>query len=129
MPCSLYKNKKKTKKRRCIKFAVKREKKRASTHNGQLILDFMVENKVKGSYKDYVILHGSQIIDWLGSYELAIEAEGDHKSLKTKKTALVHKSKLKNIIGVEAALRFWKCNMRTNFGVEARKTGMVRKAK
>lgn len=98
----------------------------APTANAKMIIDLMKSRKLKGKFKDHVIIVGSRLIDWLGSYEIRIEEEGEMKKFGVDGVALIHKSKLKNIIGEEPASKFWRNGMRTNLGVESRRTGCVR---
>lgn len=97
------------------------------TINSQRIYDFMKSKKIRGKYKDYVLIIGSSMIDWLGSYEIRIEEKEGLKRIGVNGVALVHKSKLGNIIGKEAE-RFWKSGFRTNFGIEVRNNKCYRKA-
>lgn len=82
---------------------------------------------MKGRYKDFVIIYGSRLIDWLGSYEIRVRDGDEVKKYGVDGMALIHKSKLKSIIGAEAAEKFWKNGMRTNFGVESRRDRCAKK--
>lgn len=93
------------------------------TDNARKIHDIMKSRNVRGKYKDYVLIIGSRLIDWLDSYEIAIEDEEGTKSFGVDGIALVHKRKLKNLLGEYAASKFWKNGMRTNLGVERRRVG------
>jgi hypothetical protein len=96
------------------------------TANASRIYDLMKARKVKGKYKDYVIICGSRLIDWLGSYEIRVDDGDEIKRCGTESMVLVHKSKLKEVIG-KAAEKFWKCGMRTNIGVASRRIGCAKK--
>ncbi len=98
-----------------------------STYNGRLIYELMKENKVKGKYKDYVIITGTKIIDWLNVYEMAINIKEDIHSYGMDGIALIHKSRLKNIIGEEAAKKFWNHGIRTNDGIEIRRANCYKR--
>jgi hypothetical protein len=99
------------------------------TDNARKIYNIMKSKNVKGKYKDYVLIIGSRLIDWLDSYEIAIEVEEGTKSFGVDGIALVHKRKLKNLLGEDAASKFWKNGMRTNLGVERRRVGCARSKK
>lgn len=72
----------------------------------------MLANRVKGNHKDYVIITGSRLMDWSGSYDIRHSADGKIVQAPASAVALIHKSKLRNVIGEEAASAFW----RTSFG-------------
>ena len=73
------------------------KKQKLPTQNAQMIVDFMKANNVKGNYKDYVIINGFRLIDWLASYDIKNHCE----------MALVHIRNLHNVVGEEAAKQFW----------------------
>ena len=90
----------------------------AKTANGRIIRDMMLSSKVKGNFKDFVIIAGERLLDWCGSYDI-LTTEGEKVSAKA--VALVHKSKLRNIIGEEQARRFWRPGIgRIHAGQEAK---------
>jgi hypothetical protein len=92
------------------------------TYNAKMIHDLMVERKIKGKYKDYVIIMASKLIDWLNTYEIAITLKtGEMKRCGVNGIALLHKSKLKNVLDEETAKKFWSHGMRTNMNVESRR--------
>lgn len=76
----------------------------AKTQNGRHIIKLMIEEKIRGSFKDYVIIVGNQLLDWRKNMTLTAH---DGLSVRVDKPVLVHKSKLKNIISQEAAAAFW----------------------
>lgn len=92
----------------------------APTANATIIRDLMIASKVKGKFKDYVVLAGNRIMDWLGSYDVLKQTEDGIKSVGFHGMALIHKSKLRNVIGEQADL-FWRNGRRTNYGVESRR--------
>ena len=94
------------------------------TVNGRMIYELMKERKVKGRYKDYVIINGSRLMDWLGTYEIKVIG-GKNAALFLDGVVLVHKSKLSRFIGKEGELKFWKSGMRTNIGVESRRINCI----
>jgi hypothetical protein len=94
-----------------------------STVNGRMIYDLMKERKVKGRYKDYVVINGAKLMDWLGTYEIKII--GGNAVFFTNSVILVHKSKLSRFIGKEGELKFWKYGVRTNMGVESRRINCI----
>ncbi len=73
--------------------------------NARMIRDMMVQDKVKGSWKDYVIITGNRLLNGNGrSFEIKLE-EGATTGVDA--VALVHKRKLVNVIGPDEAARFW----------------------
>lgn len=76
----------------------------AKTQNGRHIIQLMIEEKVRGDFKDYVIIVGDQLLDWRKNMTLTAQ---DGLSVRVANPVLVHKSKLKNIISQEAAEAFW----------------------
>lgn len=74
------------------------------TANAKMIKDLMAEKGLKGNYKDHVIIAGNRLINWKGSFDIQLE-EGS--TFGVDGVALIHKSKLHNIIGDEEARRFW----------------------
>lgn len=100
----------------------------APTANAKIIRDLMVANKVKGKYKDYVIIAGNRLIDWVASYDIIkTDEDGSVKSAGVDGMALIHKRNLSNIIGEEMASKFWRNGRRTNYGVETRRAGCATK--
>lgn len=79
-------------------------KKPVKTANGKIIRDLMLANRVKGNYKDFVIIAGDRLMDWAGSYDML----NDGKKVIAQAVALIHKSKLANVIGAEPARAFWR---------------------
>jgi hypothetical protein len=82
----------------------KREKKQPSTANGKMIQDLLDQRKVKGNYKDFMVIAGNRIIDWTGSWDV-FNDKGEptgHDGV-----ILVHKSKIHTIVGEQFARRFW----------------------
>lgn len=74
---------------------------RGTTTNGYRIIKFMKTHKVKGNFRDHVLLIGDQLLDNAGTW--GITRAGDvHGTV-----ALVHKSSLREVIGEEAAAKFW----------------------
>lgn len=96
-----------------------------STENGRMIYNLMLSRKIKGRYKDYVIINASRMIDWLGSYEIMDTRNGTLESFTINGVALIHKRNLYKILGKEVADKFWKCGKRTNYGVESRRLNCV----
>jgi hypothetical protein len=95
-----------------------------STVNGRMIYDLMKERKVRGRYKDYVIINGDKLMDWLGTYEIKIIG-GKNVAFFTNNVILVHKSKLSRFIGKEGEMKFWSSGVRTNMGVESRRINCI----
>lgn len=77
----------------------------APTPNAKIIRDLMITQKIRGGFKDYVVIVGKRIVDWQGSYDMVTE---NGQTVGVKNMALVHKSKLHNIVGAELAARFWR---------------------
>lgn len=124
------KNKPKTPSFRNKKYVSKKtddNKRVVETKNGQFIYDLMVERKIKGKYKDHVILMDDLLIDWLDSYGMKYTRDND---IVVKATingiALIHKSKLCFVLGKEIGEKFWKNGMRTNVGVEKRRKNCIK---
>jgi len=78
--------------------------KAGKTPNGKMILDIMTAHKVNGNFKDYVVIVGSRLVEYRRSYDIKLE---DGKSLGVNGISLIHKSRLKNVIGDEAAAILW----------------------
>ena len=72
--------------------------------NGIMIHDLMKAHKVNGNFKDYVVIVGNRLIDYRRSFDITLDDEG---TLGVDGIALVHKRKLKNIIGEKAAAQLW----------------------
>lgn len=115
----------KNKAKRVKKAATKKQQKPlppAPTANAKIIRDLMAANKVKGKYKDYVIIAGNRLIDWVASYDIIkTEDDGSVRSAGVDGMALIHKRNLVNIIGADMASKFWRNGRRTNYGVESRR--------
>lgn len=85
----------------------------AKTQNGRDIQKMLVgADKDPRDYKDWVVLHGNRMVEWMGSYEVAATAP---KAVTVEQpeappvdfgTLLVHKSKLHEFIG-ELAEKWW----------------------
>jgi hypothetical protein len=86
---------------------MKRKLKPAESASGRMIQDLMRSVGADGSYKDYVVIAGNRLVDWRGSYD--IKRAEDSKSVGIPDgVALIHKRKLKNVIGDGAAKMFWR---------------------
>jgi predicted S18 family serine protease len=72
--------------------------------NGKAIEDMMKQEKIKGDYRDYVMIFQDRITDYRGSYN--IRTTNDEK-VGTERLVLMHKRNLRNIIGEEASRQFW----------------------
>lgn len=77
----------------------------APTHNAKIIRDLMMAVGVKGNFKDYVIIAGKRLIEWADSYDLLKIEDGKTTGLKS--MALIHKRKLRDIVGEDMAAEFW----------------------
>ena len=75
-----------------------------NTPNGKLIYNLMEAKKVKGNWRDYVAMSGSRLIDAFGSWDM-FSPTGDPLGIEG--VGLIHKSRLKSIIGDKFASRFW----------------------
>lgn len=69
--------------------------------NAKLIFQFMKTNKIKGDYRDYVLISGDRLINWDNSYNC------ETKNIEKDGIKLVHKRNLKNILSEENAAVFW----------------------
>jgi hypothetical protein len=56
-----------------------------------MIQDLMDEGKVKGSYKDYVVLAGNRLIDWQDSWDMY---QSNGESIGVDGVTLMHKARL-----------------------------------
>jgi hypothetical protein len=74
------------------------------TANAKTIKALMISKKVKGHYKDYVIITGNRLVDWQGTFNITVD---DGYTLGVDGLALIHKKRLHMIIGDEQAKRFW----------------------
>ncbi len=90
---------------------------RAITPNGQFILTAMKEHKSPGTWRDYVLFVGDQMLDAWGSYNI-VRVDEDGKSVASSTVALLHKKHLHVAIGEGPAARFWwkKLGRRSNYG-------------
>lgn len=77
---------------------------KAPTTNGRLIQDLMTSRQVKGSFKDYVIIAGNRMIDWVESWDV-FTPSGDPLGIEG--VVLIHKSKLDTVIDSKFAEKFW----------------------
>jgi len=85
----------------------KKTKKRLtpSTQNGIMIFNLMKDQKIKGNYKDYIILSPQGVIHWKGTFDLHRQDNG--KKLDIPAIAILHKRDLRKILGPEIARLFW----------------------
>ena len=90
--------------KRRLKIKTKKEELNYPNRNAELIGMFMRSSKVKGSYKDYVLITQGRLIDWERSLDCVAE---DGKPVSTNGTALVHKRNLKNFLSADVAAMFW----------------------
>lgn len=121
--------KKKPRKKKYVPPKTESKKMLFPTTNAEQIYNLMKARKIKGKYKDYVIIFGSRLIDWLGSYEIRVRDGDEVKKYGVDGMALIHKSKLKSVIGEDEAEKFWKGGVRTNIGVESRRIGCAKSKK
>ena len=80
------------------------------THNAKIIVDLLVSNRVgkPSDFKNYVIITGNRLVDWAGSQDMYRVEDGKEVGrLGFNGVAIVHKRKLHNIIGDDAADVFW----------------------
>ena len=91
---------------------------RGLTANGKRIFEMMRDENVKGNWKDWVLFVGPQMIERYGTYTINFRKKKGDDPIQSEITALVHKSKLSNIIGGEFGKLFWdsKRKCRTNYG-------------
>ena len=85
---------------------VKRMNEAAPTANAKVIRDLMIAQNIRGNFKDYVVIAGKRLVDWQGSYDLVREEDG--ATVGVNGMALIHKSKLGNVVGLELARNFWR---------------------
>lgn len=104
---------------------------RGITENGKFIATAMEEHSVAGSWKDYVLFVGDQMLDAWGTYSIArVSSAESTGEPATKTVALLHKRRLALAIGPHAAARFWNCKLkrRTNHGAKANNAGRQAKS-
>lgn len=75
-----------------------------ATPNGKLIQDLMVARGVKGDYRDFVVITGARLVDWLDSWDI-FNGKGDPVGFEG--VLLIHKSKLETIVDEKFAAKFW----------------------
>ena len=110
-------------KKRSKKYATKSVKPvtppmRAITPMGMFIHRAMAEHKSPGSWRDYVLFVGDEMLEAWGKYNI-IRMGDDGKPAQVTPLALLHKRNLHEAIGDVPAARFWdrKLNRRTNHGL------------
>lgn len=74
--------------------------------NGKNIHELMTEAGFVGDVRDYMILVGDRMVDYKDSYAMVVKT-GGKLSVGDDDIRVMHKKKLKNVIGEEAARRFW----------------------
>jgi len=112
-------DKKKRKKLTAKKLEIRRqkrmkeeEKERAKTAvyhkypNGKNVHECMVGAGYGGDVRDYMVLVGNRMVDYKGSYDMVLEG-GGKVGVGDDEIRVMHKKRLKYIIGETAALRFW----------------------
>jgi len=75
-----------------------------ATPNGKLIQDLMVARGTKGDYRDFVMITGARLVDWLGSWDI-FNSAGEPMGFDG--VLLIHKSKLGDIVDEKFADKFW----------------------
>ncbi len=93
---------------------------RGITPNGCFIHEAMKEHKSPGSWKDYVLFVGDQMLEAWGTFNI-IRMDEDGKPVQGSTIALLHKRDLHVAIGPRQAAKFWskKLRRRTNHGASA----------
>ncbi len=76
----------------------KKEQPPLPTANARMIKKFLDAGKMKGDFRDYVILTGNRMLDWEGSYELEAPDGG---AVQVAETNLMHKKKLETMFESE----------------------------
>lgn len=98
-------------------------KKRPTPKN--LIQSLMKERKVRGNYKDYVIIHAGSMLDHEGLYELTMAESGER--VKVEAIQLFHKRELAGFMKPEAARLFWNSRLGVRVSKKARGDGLKKK--
>lgn len=104
------KRKNKLKKRPSARAGTKKKKQEIkkeigpSTPNGKLIQDLMDKKRVKGNYKDYVVIASTRLIDWIEAWDI-FNSQGEPMGFDG--VVLHHKSKLAGMLDEKFATRFW----------------------
>ena len=75
------------------------------TPDGKNIRDMLLEEKIKGNYKDYACLIESQIVDFRGS--VTVSTKDGKPIMLSEEVRLIHKKKLKNVVSKNVAEMFW----------------------
>lgn len=70
-----------------------------------LIQSLMKERRVRGNYKDYVIIHAGSMMDHEGMYQLTVAETG--AKVKIEAIQLFHKRELISFMRPEVAKLFW----------------------
>lgn len=81
------------------------------TTNGRIIADMLVREKMGGNPRDFVILSGTSMLEYNGTWEVQLD---DGYKLRFTGVLLVHKRKLHTFIGAEQAARYWHLGRRVN---------------
>lgn len=97
------------KRQKRVKKGAKEKAKTATYHkypNGKNVHECMAEAGYTGDVRDYMVLVSDRMIDYQGSYNLVVKS-GGKLSVGDDEIRVMHKKRLKNIIGEEAAKQFW----------------------
>jgi len=81
----------------------KKLKKASKYPNGRAIQDLMLEQRIKGDYRDYIVLNEDSMLDYRGTYNISYTNAPDFGK---DEFFIIHKKELHKLIG-EKSLDFW----------------------
>lgn len=76
--------------------------------NIEIIKALMKSRKQRGNPKNFVVVSGSTILDYAGTYNLMYkDKDGESQEAKTEGVGLYHKRDLCRLFGEEIGSKFW----------------------
>lgn len=100
-------------------FGARAARKAPPPTKGQIVRRLMLERKVRGNVKDFMVLHGALMMDYEGTYELHWNRDGSKANIEP--VLLVHKRELAKVMVPEVARLFWNPSLGVRVGSRARK--------
>jgi len=97
--------------------------KKATSEN--IIKTLMKERKVRGNYKDFVVIHAGSMMDYEGLYELTRNDNGERTQFQ--EIRLAHKRELIGFMHSEVAKLFWNSQIGMRVSKKARGDRLRRK--
>jgi hypothetical protein len=92
-------------KKRKLKTVRKNRGKPPTTSDGKNIKELMIEEGIKGDYRDYAILLDDKIIDYKKT--IVVSTKDGKPITLSSELALIHKKKLRNLVSKDVAEQFW----------------------